>query len=198
MQTSHPPIGEVYAPGNIPDELKALPRWSPWRVQWNDKRGKWDKIPAGGRSTARPETWLTFDAAEAQFLADPGNLSGIGFVITGLTGYTFIDIDGCIDASGSCSAMAMDIINSVGSYTETSPSGRGLRIVARGAAPADWTNHDLGVEVYAGHAARFVTITGNVNGRVPVGAITAVCMPLSAARNAASPATTVLPLPTSP
>jgi hypothetical protein len=173
MNTAHPPIGEVYAPGNIPDELKAMPRWSPWRAQWNDKRGKWDKIPASGRSTAKPETWLTFEVAEAQFLADPGAFTGVGFVVTGLTGYTFIDIDNCIDASGSCSAMAVDIINSVDSYTETSPSGHGLRIVARGAAPADWTNHDLGVEVYAGHAARFVTITGNVNGQMPVGAITA-------------------------
>ena len=162
MTTARPPIGEVYEPGNIPGELKAMARWSPWRAQWNEKRGKWDKIPGNGRSTAKPETWLTFEAAQAELQAYPaGFFAGLGFVVTGLPEFTFIDLDKCIDEAGAFSARAIEIIAAVGSYTEISPSGRGLRIVARGPAPEDWNNHDLGVEVYAGHGARFLTITGD-------------------------------------
>ncbi len=165
MTTTRPPIGAVYEPANIPDELKAMPRWSPWRAQWSEKRGKWDKIPGNGRSTAKPETWLSFDAAQAELQANPaGFFTGLGFVVTALPEFTFIDIDNCIDEAGAFSARAVEIIAAVGSYTEISPSGRGLRIVARGASPEDWTNHDLGVEVYAGHAARFLTITGDACG----------------------------------
>jgi len=162
MTTAHPPIGEVYEPANIPGELKAMARWSPWRAQWNEKRGKWDKIPGNQRSTAKPETWLSFEAAQAELQAKPSAFTGLGFVVTGLPEFTFIDIDNCIDEAGTFSARAIEIIAMVGSYTEISPSGRGLRIVARGASPTDWNNHDLGVEVYAGHAARFLTITGDV------------------------------------
>ena len=162
MTTARPPIGEVYEPGNIPGELKAMARWSPWRAQWNEKRGKWDKIPGNGRSTAKPETWLTFEAAQAELQAYPaGFFAGLGFVVTGLPEFTFIDLDNCIDEAGAFSARAIEIIAAVASYTEISPSGRGLRIVARGASPTDWNNHELGVEVYAGHAARFLTITGD-------------------------------------
>ena len=161
MTTARPPIGEVYEPGNIPGELKAMARWSPWRAQWNEKRGKWDKIPGNGRSTAEPWKWLPFNAANAELLANPGAFAGLGFVVTGLPEFTFIDIDKCIDEAGAFSARAIEIIAAVGSYTEISPSGRGLRIVARGTSPTDWNNHDLGVEVYAGHAARFLTITGD-------------------------------------
>jgi hypothetical protein len=161
MTTTPPPIGEVYEPGNIPGELKAMARWSPWRAQWNEKRGKWDKIPGHSRSTAKPETWLPFEAAQAELQANPTAFAGLGFVVTGLPEFTFIDIDNCIDEAGAFSARAIEIIAAVASYTEISPSGRGLRIVARGASPEDWNNHDLGVEVYAGHAARFLTITGD-------------------------------------
>ena len=161
MTTAHPPIGEVYEPGNIPGELKAMARWSPWRAVWNPRRGKYDKIPGHSRSTAKPETWLSFEDAERQFQADRAAFTGVGFVVTGLPEFTFIDIDECIDEAGAFSARAIEIIAAVASYTEISPSGRGLRIIARGPAPEDWNNHDLGVEVYAGHGARFLTITGD-------------------------------------
>ena len=161
MTTARPPIGEVYEPDNSPDELKAMARWSPWRAQWNEKRGKWDKIPGNGRSTAEPWKWLPFNAANAELLANPGAFAGLGFVVTGLPEFTFIDIDNCIDEAGAFSPRAIELLAAVGSYTEISPGGRGLRIVARGTSPADWTNNDLGVEVYAGHAARFLTITGS-------------------------------------
>jgi hypothetical protein len=161
MTTAHPPIGEVYEPGNIPGELKAMARWSPWRAVWNPRRGKYDKIPGHSRSTAKPETWLSFEDAERQFQADRAAFTGVGFVVTGLPEFTFIDIDECIDEAGAFSARAIEIIAAVASYTEISPSGRGLRIIARGPAPEDWNNHELGVEVYAGHGARFLTITGD-------------------------------------
>ena len=48
----------------------------------------------------------------------------------------------------------------VGSYTEYSPSLKGVRIFALGHLPYDWADHERGIEVYSGNGARFLTVTG--------------------------------------
>lgn len=44
-------------------------------------------------------------------------------------GLSIIDIDDCIDRNGTISDFAMDVINHIQSYTELSPSGKGIRIL---------------------------------------------------------------------
>jgi hypothetical protein len=151
---------------NIPDELRAQSRWAPWRAQWNDKRQKWDKIPCQangyGLSTAKPERWLGFDAALAAFKARPDAFAGIGYVMTGPHGLVGTDLDGCVNTDGTIEPWAAEVVAALDSYTEVSPSGRGLRIFTTGEVPEDWTNHEIGIEVYAGHEPRFLTVTGDV------------------------------------
>jgi predicted P-loop ATPase len=146
---------------NIPQVLRAQDRWAPWRAKWNAKRGKHDKVPVGadgrGISTARERGWMTFDAAVtacADLLAD-----GVGYRMTGEHGIVGIDMDRCVK-DGVLDLWAAAIAKQCGSYTEVSPSGNGLRVFVTGTIPTDWTNHERGIEVYAGHAPRFLTVTG--------------------------------------
>lgn len=150
----------------IPPELKTAPRWAPWAAEWNAKRQKYDKVPRNARSpeyglsTARPERWFTFDAAMSAMKRAPGQLAGVGYCMTRPHGVVGIDLDRCVSHDGTPLPWAAEVIQKVGSYTERSPSGNGLRILALGGVPCDWTNHEQGIEVYGGHEARFLTVTG--------------------------------------
>ena len=151
---------------NIPPELREHARWAPWRAQWNEKRQKWDKIPCQpngyGLSTAKPERWLSYDAALAALHARPDQFAGLGYCMTGPHGLVGTDLDGCVKADGTIEPWATEILGALGSYAEVSPSGNGLRIFSLGEVPEDWTNHEIGIEIYAGHEPRFLTVTGDM------------------------------------
>lgn len=152
----------------IPEDLRKLKRWAPWRAQWNPKArrglGKWDKIPCTpdgtGLSTDAPERWFSFDVAAKAYTKHPDYFAGVGLVMTGAEGLVGIDLDGCVSDEGKVAAWAEQVVVQAASYTEISPSGHGLRIFVSGETARDWTNHGQGIEVYAGHAARFLTVTG--------------------------------------
>ena len=87
-------------------------------------------------------------------------LHGVGLVLTGIKGLVGIDMDNCVD-NGVVAPWAAEVVKSFSSYTEISPSGRGLRIFAHGDMDgADWNNHEVGIEVYGGSSPRFLTATG--------------------------------------
>ena len=150
----------------IPEALKGFPRWAPWRAEWNQKRGKWDKIPHRadrpeyGISTNKPEQWSPFAVALATLGRMPGKFAGLGYCLTGAHGVVGVDLDKCVSKGGVIEPWAAEIVARLDSYTEISPSGTGLRIMGLGALPQDWNNHDVGIEAYGGNEARFLTITG--------------------------------------
>jgi hypothetical protein len=150
---------------NIPDTLKASQRWAPWRAVWNEKRQKFDKIPAHakapfyGISTAKPERWYSYEQALAAYQDNPTLFAGVGYVMTGQHDVVGIDLDRCV-ADNTIAPWAQEVIDRLASYTELSPSGNGLRILINGEIPNDWTNHEVGIEVYGGHEPRFLTVTG--------------------------------------
>lgn len=91
---------------------------------------------------------------------------GIGLGIFG--NICAIDIDHCIDDTGNYSPMARDIINTMQSYTEISPSGHGIRILFIATdfnydkAKYYINNQKIGLEVYvAGATNKYVSLTGN-------------------------------------
>lgn len=156
-------------PAIVPSYMAEQRRWAPWRAQWSAGRGKWDKIPVRadqpeiGLSSASPERWTTLEAALAACRKHPDITAGIGFCLTGLRGVVAIDLDGCSDLDGNPAPWAAEILSGArqhGGYCERSPSGTGFRIFMQGVTE-DWTNHTQGIEVYAGNAARFVTVTGH-------------------------------------
>lgn len=104
-------------------------------------------------------TWSTFDQAVAAFNANK-LFSGIGFVFTRDDVYTGIDVDDCRNPdTGELADWAQSIMLGLDSYAEVSPSGTGIKIIVRGAAPGIETRRNK-VEIYS--TARYFTITGNV------------------------------------
>ncbi len=166
----------------VPDELQTLPQWVAWwSVVGEDKtillpngkhsralkrQGKPHKLPinpiSGGlAATNRRETWGTFEAASAA--RRKWSLTGMGFVFTEFDPYAGVDIDNCRNAqTGVLDEWAWDLIRSLDSYTEVSPSGTGVHIIVRGALPAKRGNqvsvHGGKVEVFS--RARYFTVTG--------------------------------------
>lgn len=161
-----PPIGQVFNGANIPQELKALRRWAVWKAIWNESRQKYDKVPYNamhrGLSTKNVSDWGDYESAAATLRLNPSRYHGLGLVLTDISDVVGIDLDEC-RANGQIAPWAREIVEAMGSYTEISPSGTGLRILATGATNTDWNNHDVGIEVYGGHTARFLTITGHTS-----------------------------------
>ncbi|MEL7658688.1 MAG: DNA primase, partial [Bacillota bacterium] len=114
---------ELYA--SVPPELKALPQWvvhDSKKIPYNPKT--LEKAKAG-----RPETWGSFDEAVKCVKAP---YTGIGFELNG-GGIIGIDIDHCVNPeTGEATPFAQNIINYLDSYTEYSPSGKGIHIFISG------------------------------------------------------------------
>lgn len=111
---------------NVPRELRDL-------KQWVARRGKLPVNPMTGKlaSATDPATWGTFDTALAA-----KNSDGIGFVFTAENGLVGIDLDSVRNPeTGWVDPIAQEIIESIGSYTELSPSGYGFHIIVRVRAP---------------------------------------------------------------
>lgn len=150
----------------IAGSLRARPRWVNWRFAWvNDKWTKVPVNPATGNNAAsdNPATWSSFEVAVAGFERWPG-LAGIGFMFTSEDGLCGIDLDGCIDGNGEMAPEAKAIVENLSTYAETSPSGKGVKLILKGKKPpgagcrTNTVNGYKQIEIYDN--LRFFTITG--------------------------------------
>jgi primase-polymerase (primpol)-like protein len=109
-----------------------------------------------------PTTWGLFSDARAA--VEDGKADGAGIVLgNGLVG---IDLDHCRDPeTGAIEPWALEIVHAINSYTETSPSGRGLHILVHGSLPPGQRRKDR-IEMYAD--GRYFTVTGNHVGGTPL------------------------------
>jgi putative DNA primase/helicase len=145
-------------PQHIPAELRALERWAVWHHEVDD-RGHLSKPPfqanhSGERAYASaPETWASFDAAYTCYCQHRDTYEGISFAITDLDDIIGVDLDH-IDEHWP---EPLEIVRTLMSYTEVSPSREGLRILCRGSLPAGRRIREW-VEMYS--SKRFLTITG--------------------------------------
>lgn len=143
----------------IPAALKALPHWVNWKAMPNGDRV--EKIPVcastgSNAKTTDPDTWTDYSTAAMNAMTREG--LGLGFVFTTTAGIVGIDLDKCRDTNtGTLEPWAQDIVTALDSYTEISPSGRGLHIFVHGELPAGRRKKDR-IEVY--QHARFFTVTG--------------------------------------
>ncbi|MBR4502536.1 MAG: hypothetical protein IKP22_11730 [Clostridia bacterium] len=151
-----------FIPGNIPQEMKDLPRWVLFTLFENVYSKRLEKLPwsVNGKMAdiTRPETWTTFDRA-LSVLQKNKTYRGLGFVLgEGIFG---IDLDHVISDDGIMEPWAEEIIRMMDSYTELSPSGKGVHIYARGKIPPKDRKNGK-VEMY--DERRYFTVTGNVYG----------------------------------
>lgn len=103
-------------------------------------------------------TWSVFDKVLEAYRGDAG-YDGIGFVLCSGDPLTGIDLDGCRDPEmGEVAQWAAEIVCCFDSYTELSPSGKGVHILVKGKAPASLKRP--GLEMYS--TERYLTMTGHV------------------------------------
>ena len=120
----------------IPRELTGRAQWVTWRYE--TREGKPTKVPhdpkTGRRaSVTNPATWSTFSAAVAAY--DRDTYDGVGYVLTADDPFVGVDIDHCIGDDGQLDPAAAYHVEGLDSYTEITPSGRGLRIFIKGKLP---------------------------------------------------------------
>lgn len=165
----------------IPQELKNWDQWVCWKYEAKSDGSK-TKVPydpsTGQRAdTTDQRTWVKF--TEARSFYNEGKYDGIGFVFTKRDPYFGVDLDDCYTEGGDplnrVTQPAADWVHMLCSYTEVSPSGKGLKVIAKGTLPETKRHSWAG-----GHgiydAGRFFTITGNKYGfnnirTVPVGTL---------------------------
>jgi putative DNA primase/helicase len=119
---------------NIPQELMSYSQWVCWRYVGRGEGRKPDKQPVNPRTLANagvhwPNTWTSFEEAYETYLLHCNQaIHGVGFVLTPNDPYVAVDLDACVHED-EIESKAAQIISDLGSYTEVSPPGHGLRIL---------------------------------------------------------------------
>lgn len=164
-------VSKLYA---IPEELRLLPNWCLWKYEWpNGKDKKPTKVPYQTNGykcdVTNPNNWISFNEALAclQF----GGYDGLGFIFTN-SGYTGIDLDdtsylpnGEVNQNASVDYdRQLNIFREFNSYSECSPSGKGLHIIVKGSVPQG--RRRSFVEIYS--TGRYFTMTGDVYNNRPI------------------------------
>lgn len=150
-------------PTNIPalEELKKINQWVAWTYE--DRGGpKPTKPPINPHtgqhaSTSNPATWGTYEQAVKRAKED--GLPGVGLVLSDDDNFTEYDFDNCFTRAGRLKPWAFDVLSQGETYAEISPSGKGIRLFARGKIAKADTLDVASVEMY-GHG-RYMTVTGN-------------------------------------
>ena len=137
--------------------LKRMKIWVTWL---NGNPGK--KPSLNGKRYAKwsdRSILMTYDEAINLQTRTPG-LSGVGFVIP--DGYVVIDLDDCIK-NNIINDQAQQIIDKFNSYTEKSPSGKGIHIiVSSNPGCTKWYENINGQKIEYITPGNFITFTGDV------------------------------------
>lgn len=151
-QSGEKPVGRVKftaaSAASIPAAMREAARWIVWRYETRD--GKPTKVPLQAvahtgalpnADTTAKSTWSNFEAAVACFNAAQDHAAntggepqahGIGFVLG--DGWAGIDFDEATRENGEASEVLNGLaqhLHGVGTYSERSPSGVGVKVVLR-------------------------------------------------------------------
>jgi putative DNA primase/helicase len=150
----------------LPDSLKARQQWLLWKFESAPTDKKPRKVPywldgqrrKGEHGSEQDRAGLGDHAAAVAKLG-AGKWDGIGFAFLPGDGLFGVDID---DAWGDAErqARSRSIMLACNSYTEASVSGKGLHIIAQGAAPHEKA-HGIGLELFCGKG--YFICTGNTS-----------------------------------
>ena len=149
---------------NIPALLKLHPNWVAWGVRGAPLKSPYDpgSLLRGAPSPAKagvPHTWGCYQ--DSVDCVSQGLAQGVGYEFDG-GGLFGADLDNVIDDAGGLAPQARDIVERLDSYTEKSPSGKGLHIfvLSSGADIARHRKKGHFLEIYGN--GRYFTVTGDV------------------------------------
>lgn len=156
-------------PAAVIAELAERKQWLIWRYEpGEDENKKYRKIPFyvdggkryGGQGGEKDRARLA-TLAEAVAAAKRRDMDGLGFAFLPDDGLIGVDLDGMIDPdSGEVSDRCAAIIQACASYTELSPSGKGVHVFCTLDHASGWKtfkSNAVGVECFIG--AQFFTFT---------------------------------------
>ena len=139
--------------------IRDLRQWLCWRIE--EREGKPTKVPysplTGEKaSSTDPQTWASYPEAVKAYREQ--GYAGIGLVFSEDDPFCGVDVDGCMNPeTGEIEGWAQEIIEELDSYTEVSPSGRGIHVLVRGELPPG-RNRKGPIEMY--DRGRYFTVTG--------------------------------------
>jgi putative DNA primase/helicase len=157
-------------PDTVPETLREREAWVCWRYKRDTDRDEWTKVPVDPAtdeyaSSTDPETWGGFADAVAHHEDPDTDTDGVGYVVSDEDVVVGIDLDDCRNPeTGDLDPWARDVLDTVETYAEVSPSGTGLRLFGLGFVPDGGTRAD--VEGVEGHiemydSGRYLTVTGH-------------------------------------
>jgi len=152
----------------VPAEMRDARQWVLWKLE--QRNGKGSKIPyqiTGQRASSMdPSHWSSFDEVWGA-INHFQSFSGIGFVFSQADDFVGVDLDNCFGPDGQLDDWAADVLSHFPSYTEISPSQKGLKIFCRGILPSSrGRRFDIPgkpgahLEVYS--SGRYFTVTGQI------------------------------------
>lgn len=152
---------------SLPLAMRERPQWLLWKFEQHEGEAKPRKMPyycSGRRRTGKQgdeadrAALIGFDAAVAR-LRMATIFSGLGFAFLPGDGLIGVDIDGAIDpATGEVSELCSKVIELCASYTERSPSGKGVHIIMAGETNTAKDN-GIGLEMFC--KSQYFTCTGS-------------------------------------
>lgn len=152
---------------DIPQAIKDIPHWVNWKYQLAPDRTRWTKLPlnpAGLAAAAAndPATWGTFPSSCGNVWHDSS--LGIGFEIGvkaagSSSGLVCVDLDHVLEDGEIQDPAALDIFETLDSYTEISPGGDGLHIWIKADVTEERAKRKGPLEIYSDR--RYITVTGN-------------------------------------
>lgn len=142
----------------LPIQLQELKLYNNWVVYRNFKHGKlpFNPITHLAVKTNDPSTWSDYNSALLCY--QNHSYDGIGFVFNN-NQYIGIDLDNCI-SNNIIDPFALEIVNLINSYTEYSPSNKGLHILCKSKLLYNIGIKRDNIEIYSYN--RFFTISGNI------------------------------------
>lgn len=153
----------------MPAAMRERPQWLLWRLEEVEGRKGLQKVPyytngtkrRGELGSERDRARLaTLDAAVQRLEATGERFTGVGFAFLEGDGLIGIDLDKTLDAeTGELREAHLQVLEACASYTEWSPSGKGLHVIAQGDAVKSFKHDPIGIEVYC--EGRYFTCTGN-------------------------------------
>ena len=143
----------------IPTVLREAHHWVCWDAS---------KVPhcarGGAASSTDSQTWSDFGTALAAATKSP-TLVGVGYVLDASVGIVGIDLDDVMDPTTQrWLPWAQELVDTLNTYTERTPSGEGLHLFVRATLPTNWRKQQKvaaggSIECYT--QGRYFTVTGD-------------------------------------
>lgn len=173
------------------EKLKTIPIWVNYLLVWDEKKGGYTKPPIDPHTlrngqTNNPKTWTDYETAAANIgkttrykdkngATTEATIAGCGLITSG--GICGIDLDNVINEAGQLAPFAARLLDSLDTYTEFSPSGRGLHLLSylpdlgedlgkkfkvNGEGQKDKAGqYEIEIYAYREGGGRYLTVTGN-------------------------------------